>query len=170
MITKIILGAITAAVMASYPLTAMACTATHAIYTLDGSPAIRAHLEPLGSHGRSPGETALVIESTAVHKKIWYLFETGSGPSVHLISTEDVSQANWTPPAPDGRAHRPLFDTEYLETSEDDHFLRTRVPHVADEAAAKLLVVDLSEALKLGGLTDHYVDQGFFKLSACAPA
>ncbi len=165
---KLLICAITAQMAAFSPGLASACSVAHVLYTLDGAPYIKARFEPLGSHGHTLGEEAFVIESDKSGKKISYLFDMGSGPGVHLISTEDVTQPNWTPPDPDSRKHRPLFDTEYLEATASDHFNAPREPHATDDAAAKILVNDLSEALKLGGLTDQYVLQGFFRISSCS--
>jgi hypothetical protein len=142
-----------------------ACPAETARYTAK-DPRYTAGFATKPAGGDFVSDLAFYFHGDVTHRTLWFLFDQGSAPVMRLISTEEVTRPGWQPPDPDGRAHRPAFDTIYLQAGLDLYF-RPQAPHKGGDAPAYILLPEMSEKMWYGIEPREGAPIGVYRLTGC---
>jgi hypothetical protein len=149
------------------PATA-ACRAAGATYVSVDDPGFTVGLVAKPAGGGFSSDLAIYVRSAATRRTLWYLFDSGSGRYMHLISTMDVTGPEWRPPDPDGPRYRPYprMEMQYLQADAGLHF-RYQAPRQSEAAPEYILLPDLAEKMWYVMEPREAAPIGVFKLTGC---
>lgn len=121
------------------------CDIEHTSYAMAGRPDVEAGFRRVPKARGWISDLAFYVKAGPEGPKSWFLFDQGSSRYVSLISTEDVTKAQWHPPEGD-KGPRPLGSMHFL-SSADTRTWSISVPDSRSKAPKFILLPDLSEVL-----------------------